>query len=106
MTLDVMGEADEQLGSVDAHYLGGWRAECDRRGPAAGETSEGAEAPCPRSLPLGTLSPRGPFGCPPPPRAGSLYTVAALDGQTRGHLEEVIRGVANDTANFCVMCVG
>lgn len=37
---------------------------------------------------------------------GSLYTVAALDGQTRGHLEEVIRGVACDTANFCVMCVG
>jgi phosphohistidine phosphatase SixA len=37
---------------------------------------------------------------------GSLYTVAALDGQTRAHLEEVIRGVACDTANFCVMCVG
>jgi hypothetical protein len=38
--------------------------------------------------------------------AGSLYTVAALDGQTRSHLEECIRGVACDTANFCVMCVG
>ncbi|KIY93249.1 hypothetical protein MNEG_14713 [Monoraphidium neglectum] len=37
---------------------------------------------------------------------GSLYTVAALDGQTRSHLEECIRGVACDTANFCVMCVG
>ncbi|KAI8471818.1 MAG: hypothetical protein J3K34DRAFT_505539 [Monoraphidium minutum] len=37
---------------------------------------------------------------------GSLYTVAALDGQTRTHLEECIRSVACDTANFCVMCVG
>lgn len=37
---------------------------------------------------------------------GSLYTVAALDGQTRGHLEECIRGVASDAAHRCVMCVG
>lgn len=58
MTLDVMAEADEHLGEVDAHYL------------------------------------------------GSLYTVAALDGQTRSHLEECIRSVACDTATFCVMCVG
>jgi len=43
---------------------------------------------------------------PTPHITGSLYTVAALDGQTRTHLEECIRNVACDTANFCVMCVG
>jgi hypothetical protein len=37
---------------------------------------------------------------------GSLYTVAALDGQTKHHLEETIRSMANDAQNFCVMCVG
>jgi hypothetical protein len=37
---------------------------------------------------------------------GSLYTVAALDGQTKHHLEETIRSVASDAAHFCVMCVG
>ncbi|WIA40996.1 hypothetical protein OEZ86_004638 [Tetradesmus obliquus] len=37
---------------------------------------------------------------------GSLYTVAALDGQTKHHLEETIRSVAVDAAHFCVMCVG
>ncbi|KAF6259214.1 hypothetical protein COO60DRAFT_1029764 [Scenedesmus sp. NREL 46B-D3] len=37
---------------------------------------------------------------------GSLYTVAALDGQTKHHLEETIRSVACDAANSCVMCVG
>jgi hypothetical protein len=37
---------------------------------------------------------------------GSLYTVAALDGQTKHHLEETIRSMASDAKNFCVMCVG
>lgn len=37
---------------------------------------------------------------------GSLYTVAALDGQTKHHLEETIRSMASDAQNFCVMCVG
>lgn len=37
---------------------------------------------------------------------GSLYTVAALDGQTKHHLEETIRSVACDAKNFCIMCVG
>eukprot|EP00878_Enallax_costatus_P003990 GHUV01004213.1.p1 GENE.GHUV01004213.1~~GHUV01004213.1.p1 ORF type:complete len:230 (+),score=55.38 GHUV01004213.1:387-1076(+) len=37
---------------------------------------------------------------------GSLYTVAALDGQTKHHLEETIRSIATDAKNFCVMCVG
>lgn len=37
---------------------------------------------------------------------GSLYTVAALDGQTKHHLEETVRSVACDTQHFCVMCVG
>jgi len=37
---------------------------------------------------------------------GSLYTVAALDGQTKHHLEETIRSMACDARNFCVMCVG
>lgn len=37
---------------------------------------------------------------------GSLYTVAALDGQTKLHLEETIRTVASDAKNFCIMCVG
>ncbi|KAF8062746.1 hypothetical protein HT031_004076 [Scenedesmus sp. PABB004] len=37
---------------------------------------------------------------------GSLYTVAALDGQTKHHLEETIRAVACDAKTFCVMCVG
>lgn len=37
---------------------------------------------------------------------GSLYTVAALDGQTKHHLEETIRSMATDARNFCVMCVG
>lgn len=37
---------------------------------------------------------------------GSLYTVAALDGQTKHHLEETVRAVACDAQHFCVMCVG
>lgn len=37
---------------------------------------------------------------------GSLYTVAALDGQTKHHLEETIRSMATDAKHFCVMCVG
>ena len=37
---------------------------------------------------------------------GSLYTIAALDGQTREKLEECIRNIACDKANRCVMCVG
>eukprot|EP00775_Hariotina_reticulata_P009253 gene9253-9419_t len=37
---------------------------------------------------------------------GSLYTVAALDGQTKQHIEETIRSVACDAKNFCIMCVG
>jgi hypothetical protein len=37
---------------------------------------------------------------------GSLYTVAALDGQTKHHLEETIRTMASDAHHFCVMCVG
>eukprot|EP00879_Flechtneria_rotunda_P004186 GHRR01004434.1.p1 GENE.GHRR01004434.1~~GHRR01004434.1.p1 ORF type:complete len:228 (+),score=77.17 GHRR01004434.1:210-893(+) len=37
---------------------------------------------------------------------GSLYTVAALDGQTKHHLEETIRSVACDFKNSCIMCVG
>lgn len=37
---------------------------------------------------------------------GSLYTVAALDGQTRTHLEECIRSIAGDTRSTCIMCVG
>eukprot|EP00877_Chromochloris_zofingiensis_P009141 jgi/Chrzof1/4480/Cz14g14230.t1 len=37
---------------------------------------------------------------------GSLYTVSALDGQTRTHLEECILSIASDTDNQCVMCVG
>lgn len=37
---------------------------------------------------------------------GSLYTVAALDGQTKHHLEEVVRSMACDAKNFCIMCVG
>lgn len=37
---------------------------------------------------------------------GSLYTVAALDGQTKHHLEETIRSMATDAQHFCVMCVG
>lgn len=37
---------------------------------------------------------------------GSLYTVAALDGQTKTHLEETIRSLASDAKHFCVMCVG
>jgi phosphohistidine phosphatase len=37
---------------------------------------------------------------------GSLYTVAALDGQTRTYLDEVIRDLADDKTNYCVMCIG
>lgn len=37
---------------------------------------------------------------------GSLYTVAALDGQTKHHLEETIRSMASDAKNYCIMCVG
>jgi phosphohistidine phosphatase len=36
---------------------------------------------------------------------GSLYTVAALDGQTRAHLEECIAELA-DASDCCVMCIG
>lgn len=32
---------------------------------------------------------------------GSLYTVAALDGQTRQHIEECIRSLAGDAAHRC-----
>lgn len=37
---------------------------------------------------------------------GSLYTVAALDGQTRTHLEECLTDVVDDARDFCVMCIG
>eukprot|EP00195_Chlamydomonas_chlamydogama_P010681 CAMPEP_0202905084 /NCGR_PEP_ID=MMETSP1392-20130828/32444_1 /ASSEMBLY_ACC=CAM_ASM_000868 /TAXON_ID=225041 /ORGANISM="Chlamydomonas chlamydogama, Strain SAG 11-48b" /LENGTH=221 /DNA_ID=CAMNT_0049593019 /DNA_START=204 /DNA_END=869 /DNA_ORIENTATION=- len=37
---------------------------------------------------------------------GSLYTVAALDGQTRQHIEECLLEVVDDAKNYCVMCVG
>ena len=37
---------------------------------------------------------------------GSLYTVAALDGQTRSHLEECIRGIVSDKSSTTIMCVG
>lgn len=36
---------------------------------------------------------------------GSLYTVAALDGQTRQHLQELISEVATDS-HTCILCVG
>lgn len=36
---------------------------------------------------------------------GSLYTVAALDGQTRSHLQECILDVVNE-AHHTVMCIG
>jgi hypothetical protein len=35
-----------------------------------------------------------------------LYTVAALDGQTRQHIEHCIRTHADDGAHEVVMCVG
>jgi len=37
---------------------------------------------------------------------GSLYTVAALDGQTRQHLQECLLEVVDDSKNLCVMLVG
>ncbi|KAG2488010.1 hypothetical protein HYH03_013447 [Edaphochlamys debaryana] len=37
---------------------------------------------------------------------GSLYTVAALDGQTREHLTECLLEVADDRRTMCVMAVG
>lgn len=37
---------------------------------------------------------------------GSLYTVAALDGQTRQHIEECILEVVDDKRNHCVAVVG
>lgn len=37
---------------------------------------------------------------------GSLYTVAALDGQTREHLHECLLEVVDDDRNQVVMCVG
>lgn len=36
---------------------------------------------------------------------GSLYTIAALDGQTRSHLQEVLAGL-NIADKTCIMCVG
>ncbi|KAF5832652.1 hypothetical protein DUNSADRAFT_11397 [Dunaliella salina] len=37
---------------------------------------------------------------------GSLYTVAALDGQTRQHMQECMKEVVHDKSHFCVMLVG
>ncbi|GLI59402.1 hypothetical protein VaNZ11_001284 [Volvox africanus] len=37
---------------------------------------------------------------------GSLYTVAALDGQTREHIMECLLEVVDDVRNKVVMCVG
>ncbi|KXZ51599.1 hypothetical protein GPECTOR_12g563 [Gonium pectorale] len=37
---------------------------------------------------------------------GSLYTVAALDGQTREHIMECLLEVVDDVRNRVVMCVG
>ncbi|KAG1655473.1 hypothetical protein FOA52_008667 [Chlamydomonas sp. UWO 241] len=37
---------------------------------------------------------------------GSLYTVAALDGQMRQHIEECLLGVVSDDHNTCVAIVG
>ncbi|KAG2433041.1 hypothetical protein HXX76_008768 [Chlamydomonas incerta] len=37
---------------------------------------------------------------------GSLYTVAALDGQTRDHIVECLLEVCDDARNRVVMCVG
>ncbi|KAJ9518852.1 hypothetical protein QJQ45_026099, partial [Haematococcus lacustris] len=37
---------------------------------------------------------------------GSLYTVAALDGQTQQHLSECLLEVVNSDKHSCVMCVG
>ncbi|GFR52238.1 hypothetical protein Agub_g14772 [Astrephomene gubernaculifera] len=37
---------------------------------------------------------------------GSLYTVAALDGQTREHIMECLLEVVDDVRNTVVMCVG
>ncbi|KAL4522750.1 hypothetical protein Ndes2526A_g00898 [Nannochloris sp. 'desiccata'] len=36
---------------------------------------------------------------------GSLYTISQLDGQTRGHLQEVVIGEATASHN-CVLCLG
>ncbi|KAG2448681.1 hypothetical protein HYH02_006038 [Chlamydomonas schloesseri] len=37
---------------------------------------------------------------------GSLYTVAALDGQTRDHILECLLEVCDDAKNRVIMCVG
>lgn len=37
---------------------------------------------------------------------GSLYTVAALDGQTREHICECLMEVADDSKTSCILCVG
>lgn len=37
---------------------------------------------------------------------GSLYTVAALDGQTRRHLQQCIIDAVKSSAATCVMCLG
>ncbi|KAK9834729.1 hypothetical protein WJX74_008747 [Apatococcus lobatus] len=37
---------------------------------------------------------------------GSLYTVAALDGQTRRHLQELISEAAESVKAKCVLCLG
>lgn len=37
---------------------------------------------------------------------GSLYTVAALDGQTASHLTECLREVVDDARHHCVLVVG
>lgn len=37
---------------------------------------------------------------------GSLYTVAALDGQTREHIADCLTEVLDDSKHFVVMCVG
>lgn len=37
---------------------------------------------------------------------GSLYTVAALDGQTREHIMDCLLEVVDDVRNKVVMCVG
>lgn len=37
---------------------------------------------------------------------GSLYTVAALDGQTKTHLLECLSEVVEDSSNSCVLLCG
>eukprot|EP00891_Asterochloris_glomerata_P000341 jgi/Astpho2/341/e_gw1.00010.106.1_t len=37
---------------------------------------------------------------------GSLYTIAALDGQTRRHLQDVITDACKSLGHDCIMCLG